>query len=122
MSIHPSLNTPEKDKKQRSVLKRTERLKAMEEKEEWKEGDDVYGLPKLKTVRIKIKKEKVAEKPEDAEAAVAAEGAAGGAEEVKEKGAVKGKGAAEKGAAAKGAAEKGAAGKGPAAKGQDKKK
>ncbi|MFH1441547.1 MAG: small basic protein [Candidatus Omnitrophota bacterium] len=58
MSIHPSLRTSEKDKKQRSVLKRSERLKAMLEKKQWKEGDTVYGLPKIKTVRIKIKKEK----------------------------------------------------------------
>ncbi len=35
----------------------------MLEKEQWKEGDKVYGLPKIKTVRIKIKKEK-AEKVE----------------------------------------------------------
>jgi hypothetical protein len=46
----------------------------MLEKEQWKEGDKVYGLPKLKTIRIKIKKEKAAEKPE-AEG-VTAEGAA----------------------------------------------
>jgi small basic protein (TIGR04137 family) len=65
MSIHPSLSSSDKDKKQRSVLKRTERLRIMQEKEQWKEGDSVYGLPKIKTVRIKIKKEKVAvEKPE----------------------------------------------------------
>lgn len=63
MSIHPSLRSSEKDRKQRSVLKRTERLKNMIEKEQWKEGDTVFGLPKLKTVRIKIKKEK-AEKAE----------------------------------------------------------
>lgn len=59
MSIHPSLAISEKDKKQRSVLKRSERIRAMAEKGNWKEGDKVYGLPKLKTVRIKIKKEKV---------------------------------------------------------------
>lgn len=64
MSIHPSLTTSEKDKKQRSVLKRTERIKMMMEKGHWKEGDKVFGLPKIKTVRIKIKKEKAAEKVE----------------------------------------------------------
>lgn len=31
----------------------------MMQKGQWKEGDNVYGLPKIKTVRIKIKKEKV---------------------------------------------------------------
>lgn len=78
MSIHPSLNLSEKDKKPRSVLKRTERLKAMSDKGAWKEGDEVYGLPKIKTVRIKIKKEKAVEKPEAA-AATTAEGQAPGA-------------------------------------------
>lgn len=58
MAIHPSLRSPGKDKKPRSVLKRAERLRIMMEKKLWKEGDDVYGLPKIKTVRIKIKKEK----------------------------------------------------------------
>lgn len=58
MSIHPSLTISDKDKKQRSVLKRTERLKTMMDKGQWKEGNNVYGLPKIKTLRIKIKKEK----------------------------------------------------------------
>ena len=31
----------------------------MQEKGDWKQGDSVYGLPKIKTLRIKIKKEKV---------------------------------------------------------------
>ena len=74
MSIHPSLKSSEKDKKQRSVLKRAERLRSMMGKGQWKEGDSVYGLPKIKTIRIKIKKEK-AEKVETA-AAGTAEGAA----------------------------------------------
>jgi small basic protein (TIGR04137 family) len=68
MSIHPSLSTSEKDKKQRSVLKRSERIKTMLEKGLWKEGDKVYGLPKIKTIKIRIKKEKV-EKAADATAA-----------------------------------------------------
>jgi len=71
MSIHPSLNSSDKDKKPRSVLKRIERLKTMMEKNQWKEGDDVYGLPKIKTVRIKIKKEKVEKTAETAAAPAA---------------------------------------------------
>ena len=63
MSMHPSLKASEKGKKARSVLKRIERIKTMIDKEKWKEGDSVYGLPKLKTVKIKVmKKEKAAEK------------------------------------------------------------
>jgi small basic protein (TIGR04137 family) len=84
MSIHPSLASSDKDKKQRSVLKRIERLRHMKDKEEWKEGDKVYGLPKIKTIRIKMKKEKV-EKPEEAApvegAPTAAEGSATPAKE-----------------------------------------
>lgn len=72
MSMHPSLKATEKGKKQRSVLKRIERVKSMMDKEKWKEGDDFYHLPKLKTIRIKIKKEKA----EKAAETTAVEGAA----------------------------------------------
>jgi small basic protein (TIGR04137 family) len=85
MSIHPSLKMSDKDKKARSVLKRTERLRTMLEKEQWKPGDDVCGLPKIKTLRIKIKKEKT-EKVE----ATAAEGAAPAAAAAKEQTPAKG--------------------------------
>jgi len=81
MSIHPSLTISEKDKKARSVLKRTERIRQMHEKGSWKEGDAVYGLPKIKTLKIKIKKEKV-EKVADATAAEA--GVVPAAGEIKE--------------------------------------
>ena len=93
MSIHPSLNISDKDKKQRSVLKRSERLKIMLEKGQWKEGEKVYGLPKIKTIRIKIKKEK-AEKAADG---LTAEGAAPAAAPAGETKAPAGKGAAPKG-------------------------
>jgi small basic protein (TIGR04137 family) len=76
MSIHPSLAISEADKKTRSVLKRSERLRMMQEKGKWKEGDAVCGLPKIKTMRVKIKKEKAAK---TAEGAAAAPGAAGAA-------------------------------------------
>jgi small basic protein (TIGR04137 family) len=59
MSIHPSLTISEKDKKTRSVLKRIERIRQMQGKGDWKQGDSVYGLPKIKSLRIKIKKDKV---------------------------------------------------------------
>lgn len=79
MSIHPSLGAPDKGKKQRSVLKRLERLKYLADKEQWKEGDDVFGLPKIKTIRIKIKKEK-AEKTEETAAGTATAAAPAAAE------------------------------------------
>ncbi|MDD5495910.1 MAG: small basic protein [Candidatus Omnitrophica bacterium] len=73
MSQHPSLRSSDKDKKHRSVLKRHERIKSLKDKEEWKEEDSVFGLPKVKVLRFKIKKEKAA--PAEA----AAEGAEAGA-------------------------------------------
>ena len=85
MSIHPSLNASEKDRKPRSVLKRLERLRMMIEKDQWKEGDSVCGLPKIKTLRIKIKKEK-AEKA----AETPVEGAAPAAGAAKEQASAKG--------------------------------
>lgn len=60
MSIHSSLSASEKSKKLRSVLKRSERLKIMIDKGTWKDGQSVFALPKIKTIRIKIKKEKAA--------------------------------------------------------------
>jgi small basic protein (TIGR04137 family) len=73
MSMHPSLKAASKGKKARSVLKRIERIKSMIDKEKWKEGDPVYGLPKIKAIKIKVmKKEKAEEKPAEAGAAAAA--------------------------------------------------
>ncbi len=80
MSIHPSLSSSGKTKRQRSVLKRFERLKALIEKGKWQEGNSVFGLLKVKTVKIRFKKEKAA--PEKEEVAVAAAEATEG--EVKE--------------------------------------
>lgn len=68
MSVHPSLNIKSQNKKQRSVLKRSERLKILGEKGTWHKGDSVFSLPKVKIFRIKIKKEKAAEKPVEATA------------------------------------------------------
>ncbi len=89
MSIHPSLTISEKDKKTRSVLKRIERIRSMQEKGAWKEGDSVYGLPKMKTLRIKIKKEKV-----EKAASATEEGAAAPAAGAKDAKAAPAKGAA----------------------------
>jgi small basic protein (TIGR04137 family) len=71
MSIHPSLGAAVKGKQQKSVLKRTERIKHMVAKGLWKEDTKVFGLPKIKALRIKIKKEKAADKPAEEGAAAA---------------------------------------------------
>ena len=76
MSIHPSLGSAVKGKQAKSVLKRTERIKHMMAKGLWKDDSKVFGLPKIKAIRLKIKKEKAAEKPAEEGAAAAAEAAA----------------------------------------------
>ena len=60
MSQHPSLHSSDNDKKNRSVLKRYERISLLKDKEKWKEDDSVFGLPKVKIVKFKVKKEKAA--------------------------------------------------------------
>ncbi len=78
MGLHPSLKRAEKLGGERSVLKRTERIKRLIEEEKWQEGDPVLGLPKIKVVKMKaIKKEKkegAAETPEKGKKQPAAEG------------------------------------------------
>ena len=74
MSQHPSLKTSKAGKKHRSVLKRFERFFTFKEKGVMDDSSSVFGLPKLKVVRTRIKKEKAEEKPGEVQAA--AEGAA----------------------------------------------
>ena len=71
MSLHPSLKISKAGKKHRTVLKRYERLTALKEKGILKEDDSVFGMPKLKIIKIKVKKEVKEEKPKEGEAVVA---------------------------------------------------
>lgn len=99
MSQHPSLKSKGKEKAHRSVWKRFERLKFLSEKDKWVESDSVYGLEKLKLLKVKIKKEKTAEAP--AEGAEGSQAASLSGAAAPSKGAV----AAPKGAAVKPAAK-----------------
>lgn len=83
MSQHPSLRSADKDKAQRSVLKRYERVKILKDKEKWTDKDSVYKLPKLKITKFKVKKEKAVAEEAAAEGAVAAPGAVAPAAGVK---------------------------------------
>ena len=76
MTQHSSLRSGRKRKRHRSVLKRFERLKVLEDKKEWKDGDPIFGLPKVKTVRIRMKKEKAAAEAAPGTEAAAAPGTA----------------------------------------------
>jgi len=103
MSQHPSLRSSDKDKAHRSVLKRYERIKILKDKEKWKVENSVFGLPKVKVVKFKIKKEKaVPAETAAAEGAVpTAPGAAEAAPQAKAAGQAKATPAAGKASAAK---------------------
>ena len=61
MSIHPSLKVADTMKRHRSVLSRLERIKILSERGTLDpQGNSVLGLPKVKHLKIRIKKEKAA--------------------------------------------------------------
>jgi len=74
MSIDKSLRRKNALQRTRNVLTRGERIKTLMDDERWQDGRSPYGLPKVKVVKVVIKKTKKAkeeEKPaEGAEAAV----------------------------------------------------
>jgi len=78
MSIHPSLKGALKSQKQRTVLKRIERVKLLMEKGLFKD-EDIFKLPKTKLTRLKIKKAVKEEKAATVEGAAAPAAAAGAA-------------------------------------------
>jgi small basic protein (TIGR04137 family) len=58
MSVHPSFKSG-KNKQQKSVLKRLARIILLKKEDKWHEDkDSIFGLPKVKVVKMKIKKEK----------------------------------------------------------------
>lgn len=66
MSIHKSLSTGGKLSRTRNVWKRAERIAKLTEEGRYLEGDDVYGLPKVRTVfKAKGKKKKKKEEKTD---------------------------------------------------------
>lgn len=75
MSIHSSLTRRSKGRMHRSVFKRFERFGILKEKNLWDENASIFGLPKIKSVKIKVKKEKAAK--ETPAAAPAAKSTAG---------------------------------------------
>lgn len=71
MSQHTSLKVASVGKKHRNVLKRYERIKRLQETEKWGSRKSAYGLPKIKSMKIKVRKAK-SEKAEEAEGAAGA--------------------------------------------------
>lgn len=109
MSIHKSLVPRSKLKRHRNVLSRTERIERLTKEERWKEGDTVFGLPKVRNIlqRVKAKKKEAAAEGAAAEgAAPTAEGAESKAPAGKEAASAKGAGAPAAGGAVKKDAKK----------------
>jgi len=48
MSMHRSFKSASKIVKRRNVLKRYERVDVLRKRDQWKEGDRAFGLPKTK--------------------------------------------------------------------------
>ena len=60
----------------RSVLTRDERIQRLKAADRWQEGDDPFGLPKVRVYKLTMKKKKKKKEEEGAEGAVAAPAAA----------------------------------------------
>jgi small basic protein (TIGR04137 family) len=72
MTIDKSLRVKAGAIQNRNVLTRAERIAKLQETERWREGDSVLGLPKVRVMKLALKKKKKAAKAEEG-----AEGAAG---------------------------------------------
>lgn len=56
MSQHSSLRIDKVGVRHRNVLKRYERIEKLQAIDQWKEGRSAYGIPKVKSQKVKIKK------------------------------------------------------------------
>jgi small basic protein (TIGR04137 family) len=74
MSLHSSLKQSGATVRHRNVLKREERIGKLTDAEKWKDGDSIFSLPKVRSVKLRIKKK--AKKKEEAAGAETVAGAA----------------------------------------------
>ena len=72
MTIDKSLKVKAGAIKNRNVLTRAERIAKLLEADRWKEGDKVLGLPKVRVIKLALKKKKKAKAEEGAEGAAPA--------------------------------------------------
>ena len=68
MSIDKSLKRKNSLSRARSVLTRAERIKTLKDQEKWTDGRSPFGLPKVRVVKIVLKKAKKEKAAEDGEA------------------------------------------------------
>lgn len=75
MSVHPSLTATGQGKKHRNVLKKFERIEKLKEQKQWEDDRSAYGLPKVRSIKLRKKKaakEEVEDKDAQAEGAAEA--------------------------------------------------
>lgn len=65
MTIDKSLRVRSGMIRNRNVLTRAERIEKLIEAERWQEGDPVLGLPKVRVVKVSLKKKKKVKKADD---------------------------------------------------------
>ena len=73
MTMDKSLRSRSGLVRSRSVLSRAERLKRLTASERWTEGDSPFGLPKVRVIKMALKKKKKKKEEEDGEDADATE-------------------------------------------------
>lgn len=75
MSIHKSLKVKSTSTGTRSVLNRWERVLILKDQNRWKDGDDVTGLPKVRT-KVRVRKKAKSDAKAEAKPAAGAKAAA----------------------------------------------
>ena len=67
MSIDKSLHVVRGLVRNRSVMTRAERIEKLKMADRWQDGDSPFGLPKVRVVRMGVRKKKVKKEEETAE-------------------------------------------------------
>ena len=65
MTIDKSLKVRTGMIRQRNVLTRAERLERLKETDTWQDGDSVLGLPKVRVLKVSLKRKKKVKKEGD---------------------------------------------------------
>ena len=67
MTIDKSLKVNSGKTRSRNVLTRVERIQRLKEMDRWSEGDGALGLPKVRVMKISLKKKKKVKKADEDE-------------------------------------------------------
>ena len=69
MTIDKSLKVRSGMIRNRNVLTRAERIQRLIDADRWQEGDPVLGLPKVRVIKVSLKKKKKVKKADEEETA-----------------------------------------------------